>query len=74
VVNTLSIEVQDTLKTVALVGFLITATLIVGINFKIFTSLFRDKVSHYWWLFLVVSAVPILLALYIYSFFFGGKA
>ena len=68
------IEIQSVLKTIALVGFLITATLIVGLNFKIFTNIFKDKVSHYWWLFLMISAVPILVALYIYSFFFGGKA
>jgi hypothetical protein len=74
VTTTPPVEVQSALKTLALVGFLITATLIVGINFKIFTGIFKGKVTSYWWLFLVVSAVPILMALYLYSFFFGGKA
>lgn len=68
------IEVQSALRTIALAGFLITATLIVGINFKIFTNVFREKFSSYWWLFLVVSAVPIVIALYIYTFFFGARS
>jgi len=67
-------QVQNVLKTVSLLGFLITATLIVGLNFKIFTNIFKEKASHYWWLFLVVSAVPILVAIYIYTFFFGAKS
>lgn len=72
--TTLPIQTQNVLKTIALLGFLITATLIVGLNFKIFTNIFKDKASHYWWLFLVISAVPILVAIYIYAFFFGAKA
>ena len=68
------VETQSVLQTIALLGFLITATLIVGLNFKIFTNIFKEKASHYWWLFLVISVVPILVAIYIYAFFFGAKA
>jgi len=68
------VETQSVLQTIALLGFLITATLIVGLNFKIFTNIFKEKASHYWWLFLVISAVPILVAIYMYAFFFGTKA
>jgi len=68
------IEIQSVLKTIALVGFLITATLIVGLNFKIFNNIFKDKALNYWWLFLVISAIPIVVAIYIFSFFFGAKA
>jgi hypothetical protein len=67
-------QLQSALKSVSFVGFLITATLLVGLNFKIFNNIFKDNAKNYWWLFLVISAVPILVAIYIYTFFFGGKA
>lgn len=68
---TQTVQIQNVLKSVSLVGFLVTATLIVGLNFKIFTNIFKDKASNYWWLFLVISVVPLLVALYIYTIFFG---
>lgn len=70
----LPVETQNVLKTIAFLGFLVTATLIVGLNFKIFNNIFKDKASNYWWLFLVISAIPIVVAIYIFSFFFGAKA
>jgi len=72
--TTQAVQIQSVLKSVSFLGFLITATLIVGLNFKIFTNIFKDKASNYWWLFLVISTVPILVALYIYTIFFGTKA
>jgi len=67
-------QFQSALRSVSLAGFLVTATLIIGLNFKIFTNIFKDRASRYWWLFLGISIVPILVAIYLYTFFFGSKA
>lgn len=65
-----SAQIQDALRTFALGGFLTASTLIIGINFKVFNNIFKENSRKFWWLFLVSAIIPILLVLYIFSFFF----
>jgi len=66
-----TLQVQQAIKSMALAGFLIAATLIIGINFKVFNNIFKEKTTNYWWLFLITAMVPIALVLYMFTFFFS---
>ncbi|OGM15984.1 hypothetical protein A2V56_04450 [Candidatus Woesebacteria bacterium RBG_19FT_COMBO_42_9] len=62
--------IQETLRAVALGGFLTASTLIIGINFKVFNNIFKENAHKYWWLFLVSAVIPVAVVLFIFSFFF----
>jgi len=65
-----SSQIQETIKTFALGGFLTASTLIIGVNFKIFTNIFGERAKKYWWLFLITALIPICLVLFLFTFFF----
>jgi hypothetical protein len=69
----LQAQFSSSLKLVAFVGFLATATLFIGFNHKVFEVVFGEKSKTYWWLFALFVIVPFLLVIYIFSFLFGGK-
>ncbi len=60
------------LKTSVFAGFLVTTTLIVGLNFKIFKFVFKDSILKYWWAFMLVSLIPLFLLLYFFTLLFEG--
>jgi len=55
----------------AVAGFLVTTTLIINLNNKAFNSVFKGKTKSYFWFFLLVSLIPLLVFIYIFSALFG---
>ena len=64
--------VSNFFKMSVFVGFLVTTTLIVGLNFKIFKFVFKDSIQKYWWAFMLASLIPLFLLLYFFTLLFGG--
>lgn len=57
-------------KFAAITGFIVTATLIININFKVFRSVFKDRTYRFFWLFLILAILPLLLIVYIFTLLF----
>lgn len=57
----------------AILGFISVSVLIINLNHKLFDTVFRDSAKKFWWLFVLVSTVPLLVIIYVFNFFFGGK-
>jgi hypothetical protein len=57
----------------AIIGFVCTAVLLINLNKTLFDTVLRDSAKKFWWLFLVVSLVPLLVIIAVFDFFFGGK-
>jgi hypothetical protein len=54
----------------ALVGFIVTATLVINLNHRAFKSVFKEKAKSYWGLFFLLALVPLLLVFYFFSIIF----
>ncbi len=65
-------QFAGSLKLVAFVGFLAAATLLIGFNHKVFEVVMGERSKAYWWLFMVVTILPLLLIIYAFSYFFGN--
>lgn len=68
--ESINTKLKDFVEFVAFLGFLVTATLLINLNFRGFKFVFGEKVRSYWWLFLLLTIVPLLVILYIFSLLF----
>jgi len=55
----------------AILGFIIFATFVINFNNKAFNYVLKEKAKKFWWLFILISIVPLLLFLYLFSIIFG---
>ena len=55
----------------AIIGLIVATTLFVNINNKAFNTVFRERAKSYFWFFLMLSVIPLLVFIYIFSFLFG---
>ena len=66
----LSPEISQFLRLSSFIGFMVTATFIINLNFKTFRSVFKEKTGHYWWLFLLITLIPLMVIIYLFSLLF----
>jgi spore maturation protein SpmB len=64
-------KVLEVFKYGAMLGFLVATTLLINLNNKAFTSVFREHSKAYFWFFLVISVIPLLAFIYVFNFLFG---
>lgn len=57
----------------AILGFICVATLVINLNHNLFNKVMSDNAKTFWWLFVIISVVPLLVIIYVFNFFFGGK-
>ena len=60
-------------KAAAMAGFIASATLLIGFNFKTLNKVIEDKSITYWCLFFTLSIVPLLLIIYFFNLFFTRR-
>ena len=51
-------------------GFIVFATLFIGLNRQAFDKMFTRKDKTYWLFFLFFTSIPFLIALLLFSYFF----
>lgn len=66
----LNSQINNFLEFTAFLGFLVTATLFINLNFKGFKTVFREKTLNYWWLFILLTVAPLLVIIYIFTLLF----
>jgi hypothetical protein len=66
----ISNDVLSFFRFAAITGFIVTATLIINLNFKVFRRVFKEKTYRFFWLFLILAIVPLLLIVYIFTLLF----
>ena len=59
------------LKYGAMLGFLVTTILIINLNNKAFKFVFKDHAKRYFWFFMLLSLIPLLAFIYLFTAFFG---
>jgi hypothetical protein len=57
-------------KYAAIAGFIVTATLLINMNFVAFNKVFKNHSKKMMWLFMIIALFPFLLILLAFSFFF----
>ncbi len=67
----LNAQFVQTTRIVGIIVFLSIATLFIGFNHNIFKIVFAEKSKSYWWLFALLTIIPFLLVLFVFSFLFG---
>ena len=65
-------EVQAFFRFSAIAGLLATTVLLINLNHKTFNRVLGERSKSLSWLFVLLSVVPLLLFLYIFSFLFGN--
>jgi hypothetical protein len=55
----------------AMLGFFVTAVLVINLNNKAFRFVFREHARSYFWFFLILSIIPLLVFIYLFNAFFG---
>ena len=73
-----AIDIENFLNQVALIfkygamlGFLVATTLLINLNNKAYSRVFKTKSKSYFWFFLVLSIIPLLAFIYVFNFLFG---
>ncbi|MCH7640640.1 hypothetical protein IID22_00355 [Patescibacteria group bacterium] len=61
---------MDFIRFAAFFGFIVLTTLFMSLNYKGFKAIFREKTRSYWWLFIILTSIPALLSLFIFSLLF----
>ncbi|OGM18276.1 hypothetical protein A2686_03690 [Candidatus Woesebacteria bacterium RIFCSPHIGHO2_01_FULL_38_10] len=69
--KTVEVNFMEFVRFTAIGGFITATTLLVNLNFKGFSFIFKEKTRTYWWLFLTLTVIPLLLFLYIFTLIFG---
>jgi len=62
------------LKISSMLGLIVCSTLLVALNFKFFSKVFKERTVSMWWLFLTVSVIPFLVMLGIFTILFENKS
>lgn len=58
------------IKVASVLGLIICSTLLVALNFKFFSKVFKERTASLWWLFLIISIVPFLVMLGVFTVLF----
>lgn len=56
----------------AIAGFIVCATLLINLNNKAFTYIFKDRAKQYFWFFMLLSVIPLLAIIFVFNALFGG--
>ncbi|QQS38903.1 hypothetical protein IPM62_06010 [Candidatus Woesebacteria bacterium] len=67
-------NVVTLIRLAAYVGLIFFTTVFVSLNFKTFKMLFKESTKSYWWLFLIISVIPLMILLSIFSLVFERKS
>jgi hypothetical protein len=54
----------------AFAGFIVSATLLVLLDYKAFKRVFKERVNELKWVFVISTVVILLLMIYIFTIFF----
>jgi apolipoprotein N-acyltransferase len=55
----------------AIMGLIVTTVLIININNKAFNYVFKENSKRFFWLFMILSTIPLLIFIYLFTVLFG---
>ena len=64
-------QVYLAFRATVIAGFVTASVLLININHRTFKWVLKEKSITYWWLFTVLTIVPLLMILQVFSIFFG---
>ncbi len=57
----------------AIAGLIAAVTLLINLHYSAFRYIFKERTKTYWWLFIVMTVIPLFLFLYVFSLLFEAK-
>jgi len=64
-------EWLEFLRYSAISGFIALSVLVINLSNKAFAKVFKENATKLWWLFVLLSLIPVLGIIYIFSRIFG---
>ena len=61
---------MNLIRFAAFAGFVVATTLFMNLNYRGFEKVFRGKTKSYWWLFIILTLIPALFTLFLFSMLF----
>lgn len=69
-----STQLANIIKFAAFIGLIVFTTIIVSLNFRVFRVIFKERATSFWWLFLILSIIPLLMLLSLFTLIFERKS
>ncbi len=63
----------EIIKLAALAGFIAASTFLINLNYQAFDKVFQKKTKAVWFLFFVMTTLPLGIILLLFSYFFEGR-
>ena len=64
-------QIMTFVRYTAIAGFIAIVPLVINLDYKAFSLVFKEKTITYWWFFVVLTIVPLMVLLYAFSKIFG---